>query len=127
MSVLVDTSCWVEALRKDGKAAVRQQVKHLLLAGEAAICDLILLELWNGARDQYQKDQIRRLESTLILLSIDKAVWEKAKALALLCRKNGLSIPATDLLIVAVALRHEVPVVHADKHIDLVMNAVGVN
>lgn len=124
MSVLIDTSCWIEALRNEGNPAIQQQVKHLLLSGEAAVCDMILLELWNGARGQYQKDQLRRLETTLIHLPIDKAVWDKTKELASLCREKGLNVPATDLLIVAISLRHDAPLVHADRHFDLVLNAV---
>ena len=86
---------------------------------------MILLELCNGARDRYQKDKIRQLESTLILLPIDTQTWERSKEVAVICRGKGLSMPVTDLIIVSVALRYDVPIVHADRHFDLILNAVA--
>ena len=122
MSVLIDTSCWVEALRKGGDRAIREQVRHLLLTGAAATCPMIVLELWNGARGEYEKSQLKKLDETLIYLDIDDEVWSGAKALSVLCRSNGLTIPSTDLLIISVSRRHGVSLIHSDRHFDLVLN-----
>ena len=53
--VLVDTSSWIEALRSSGRADVRERVRVLLLNGLAAWCDMVAVELWNGARGDYEK------------------------------------------------------------------------
>ena len=47
---LIDTSSWIEALRRSGRAEVRERVARLMSEGRAAWCDLVALELWNGAR-----------------------------------------------------------------------------
>ena len=47
--VLIDTSAWIDALRKDGDAEIRSSVRHITAEGRAVICDLIRIELWNGA------------------------------------------------------------------------------
>ncbi len=49
-------------------------------------------------------------------LPTTSVVWEKARLLARLCRKNGVAAPATDLLIVACARTHEVGIEHQDTH-----------
>ena len=54
---LVDTSSWIEQLRRGGDAAVRERVEALLMAGEAAWCPIVRLELWNGARSERKRSQ----------------------------------------------------------------------
>lgn len=46
--ILINTSCWVHALRRAGNPVIRARVKALMEAGEAAWCPPIRLELWNG-------------------------------------------------------------------------------
>jgi len=47
---LIDTSSWIDAMRRDGDPAVRARVLALMQSGEAAWCDMVRLELWNGLR-----------------------------------------------------------------------------
>ena len=47
---LIDTSSWIDALRRDGDPQIRARVVALMASGEAAWCDLVRLELWNGLR-----------------------------------------------------------------------------
>ena len=81
MNVLIDTSCWVEALRRSGNPAVTEQVKHLLLSGTAATCPMVMLELWNGTQGEYEKSQLKKLDENLNHLEIDDKVWSMAKDL----------------------------------------------
>lgn len=113
---LIDTSSWVEALRRQGDEVVRERVHKLLVEGQAAWCDIVLLELWNGARGDYEKKQLGQLEQEMICLPTTSLVWEMSRLLARLCRKNGVMTPATDLLIVACARTHEVGIEHQDAH-----------
>ena len=85
---------------------------------------MVLLELWNGARGDYEKSQLWMLEDTLINLTIDDTVWKKSKELASLCHGKGLTIPSTDLLIIAVSLRYDVSLIHSDKHFDLCLGSM---
>jgi len=113
---LIDTSSWVEALRRQGSEVVRDRVHKLLVEGQAAWCDMVLLELWNGARGDNEKKRLGQLEQEMICLPTTSLVWEKARLLARLSRENGLTIPATDLLIVACARTHEVDIEYQDIH-----------
>lgn len=125
MSVLIDTSAWIEALRRDGNAEVRNRVRHALRTGEAATCSMIMLELWNGARGEYERSQLRRFGDSLTFLSIDDAVWRSSWELATTCRAKGLTIPATDLLIIATALFHRAQIIHLDRHFDVYFERVA--
>ena len=117
---LIDTSAWIEQLRRDGDAAIRRQVETLLVAGDGAWCPLVRLELWNGARGTEERDVLKEMEATLPSLAIDAAVWERAAALASGSRERGIAIPATDLLVASCARHHGVALLHYDRHFDLI-------
>ncbi len=119
--MLIDTSSWVEALRRQGDGLVRERVHQLLVEGQAVWCDMVLLELWNGARGDYEKKRLAELEREMICLPTIPLVWEKARSLARLCRAKGVTVPATDLLIIACARFHETDIEYRDAHFSLVL------
>jgi predicted nucleic acid-binding protein len=118
--ILVDTSSWIEALRSDGNPAVRQRVRQLIIEGQAAWCDLVCLELWNGARGEYEKRKLAELEKEILCLNTTDEVWAFSRELARRSRKAGKTFPASDLLISACGLVHRVEIEHCDQHFDLI-------
>lgn len=119
--VLIDTSSWIEALRKRGKEEVRERVNQLLMDGEAVACHLIWLELWNGAQGQKEKNRLREIQQTIPTVKTTAETWETACELARKCRTSGCTVPATDLLIVACALTHGIQIEHCDSHFEQVL------
>lgn len=122
---LVDTSSWIEALRRDGDPDVTKRVFGLMSEGMACLCDMVILELWNGARGEKEKQGLTELEETLRFLPIDRSVWKAAKGLARTCRSGGLTIPTTDLLVFACAQWHDAELEHCDEHFNSLKAAVG--
>ena len=80
--VLVDTSSWIEALRTSGRADVRERVRNLLLNGLAAWCDMVAVELWNGAKGDYEKKKLMEFEKQITCLQTSVEVWQLARSLA---------------------------------------------
>ena len=62
---LVDTSAWIDALRRDGDERIGAAVRELTADGEAVFCDLVLLELWNGAGGDAETRLLAELEREL--------------------------------------------------------------
>ena len=116
MAKLVDTSYWIEAIRVDGKATVKDRVRALGETGEALWCDVVRLELWNGCRGERDRHQIRLLELSLNSLPIDEVAWNLAVALIRKSRDSGFTFPVTDVLIAACAVRHGIEVESSDGH-----------
>lgn len=114
---LVDTSSWIDALRRDGDATVRARVIALMRSGEAAWCDLVRLELWNGLRGASERKQMEALEADVTLLPTTDAAWTKARELARRARAAGLTVPGADLVIAACAWEHGVEMEHDDAHL----------
>ncbi len=117
---LVDTSSWIEQLRRGGDAAVRGRVEELLSTGEAAWCPVVRLELWNGARGETERRVLREMDSGLPSLEIGPAVWELSVRMAFAAREHGITVPSTDLLVAACARHHNVVIEHSDTHFDLI-------
>ena len=113
---LVDTSAWVEVLRREGDQKVRDTVTQATREKKAAICDMVLLELWAGASGLHERSVIAQMSTDLECLRIDDAVWQRAHALAQTCRASGVTVPASDLLIAACADHHGVEIIERDAH-----------
>ncbi|MEO8683168.1 MAG: PIN domain-containing protein [Vicinamibacterales bacterium] len=125
MALLVDTSAWVETLRPDGDAAVRARVESATRDGEAALCEMVLLELWMGAAGERERAVLEGLAADLQVLPIDAKVWRRAHEWARACRDAGVTVPATDVLIAACASVHHVDILARDKHFDQIARVVG--
>jgi predicted nucleic acid-binding protein len=117
---LVDTSSWIEYLRNlDSQAGKR--VEALVLAEEAGCCEMVLLELWNGARGARERRELAELEREIMLFHIDEQVWTKARQLATRCRDAGITAPAADLTIAACAVRYGLEIEHCDAHFEKIL------
>ncbi len=114
---LIDTSAWIEVLRPKGVVEIRQEVAELLREGRAAWCEIVRLELWNGALAKEMPD-LQELAENVILLPTTPEVWTGAELLARKARGTGLTLPATDLLIAACALHHGAEIIHRDRHFE---------
>jgi len=121
---LVDTSAWVEFLRDTG-SAVCVRVDQLL-EGDIATCDPIRMELLAGARDERQLDDLRRLLARTSALQTVPADYEDAAALYRTCRRGGETVRRMiDCLIAGIAIRSDLPVLHADSDFEVLSRHTG--
>jgi predicted nucleic acid-binding protein len=105
---LIDTSTWVDFLRSGTESEAGKRVGNLLRRNEAAWCDMIRLELWNGVGGSQDRKNVQELEETVVHLETDARVWDLGIGLARRAR--------ADLLIAACALRHGLEVDSTDSH-----------
>lgn len=118
---LADTSAWIEFIRRTGSAANRQ-LREGIREGAIVITDPVVMEVLAGARDEPHE---RTLSSFLAIASFvpagGPATWEQAARIYRSCRRAGFTPRSQlDCLIAAVAIREEVPVLHADRDFDLI-------
>jgi predicted nucleic acid-binding protein len=114
--ILVDSSAWVEFLRATG-SPVHLRVRSALQDGlDLASTDVIVMEILTGARDEADRDRLRRLLYGLDFLAVEgPADYENAAELYRLCRRGGETPrKLTDCLISAVAIRNEVELLCED-------------
>ena len=70
---LVDTSSWIEYLR-ERESSIGDRVEALVLSGEAAWCDITLVELWHGARGAKERRELAEMENEIDRVPVDPAV-----------------------------------------------------
>ena len=121
---LVDTSAWLFALRRDFIPVVKDRIDHLLKENAIITTGIIKLEILGGTKTQKEFQRLKTRLDALDIVETDTALWEEAYGLAFKLRRKGITVPYTDILIAASALRTESTVVHADAHFDLMANHV---
>jgi len=116
--ILVDTSAWVEFLRDTGSPACRRVDE--VLGSDLAICDPIRMEVLAGARRELHLRDLRGLLARTSLAPTYPVDYEDAAALYRTCRRSGETVrKLIDCLIAAVAIRADLPVLHADADFDV--------
>ena len=118
---LVDTSAWVQQIRRGGKADVRARVEALLIAGKAAWCAPVRLELWCGVGRDPEARTLRQFELIIPDYPVTTAVWLGAQGLAERGRRQGLTAPAMDVLVAACARHHGLELEHDDSDFEWLM------
>ena len=115
--ILIDTSAWVEFLRGTGSRACERV--DALLGTRLATCDPIRMEVLAGARDERHLNDLRRLLARASVLPTASGDYENAAVLYRACRQSGATVrKLIDCLIAAVAIRADVPILHADADFD---------
>lgn len=117
MTILVDTSAWVEYLRATGSPH-HLRLRDAIAGGEPlGWTEPILYELIAGARDPARADELRGLLLRGPLLAVRRLVdWEEAARLYRRARSRGLTVRSTvDCLVASVALRTESSLLARDR------------
>jgi predicted nucleic acid-binding protein len=121
---LVDSSAWVEFLRRKGDPKVKLIVARLLEAEQAAYTCPIRFELLSGARSGEESD----LEQALALshhFPFEQEDWRQAARLERQFRAKGLIVPRNDLFVATVAIRTGVAVLCRDAHFSAAQKVTG--
>ena len=116
--VLVDSSVWIESLRRDGRLDVKLALESLLDEYEAAWCGPVKLEVLGGARLQDRK-ALEEHFSCIPYFPMTDAAWDSAKALAWRLRDKGCTVPWNDILIAALSVKAECRIYSVYKHFNL--------
>jgi predicted nucleic acid-binding protein len=120
--VFVDSSVWIEALRRDGRIDVKLALESLLEEYEAAWCGPVKLEVLGGARAQ-DRQKLEAHFSCIPYFPMTDAAWDSAKSLAWRLRDNGCTAPWNDILIASLSRQAECRIYAVDKHFNLMHQA----
>lgn len=122
--VLIDTSVWIWALRREYHPLVKDKVEGLLAQNKVAIVPMVYLELLGGTKSEAEFRRLRSRLKALHQVPCGEREWEEAAQLAFRLRRSGKSIPYTDVLIASTAFLHDLLLLHADRHFDLIAEEI---
>ncbi len=117
MSLLVDTSVWSLALRRDAPPDLPEvdALGHALEAGEMVVTTgLILQEILQGFSGPRARKAILKRFSTLPFLVPDRADHIQAADLRNRCRRKGIQVGTIDALLAELCIRHEMTILTRD-------------
>jgi predicted nucleic acid-binding protein len=123
--VLVDSSVWIEAARREGSLEYKVGLEGLLEAAEAMFCGPIKLEVLGGARAEDRKRMAAYLES-VPYRAMDESAWQFALECAWRLRDMGHSLPWNDILIGSLSLQLACRVYCNDQHFEAMRDVLGV-
>lgn len=113
--IIVDTSAWVDYFNKPD-SAIGNSVEQMLIEGKAVIGGVILTELLQGAKIKKEFDAILEGMLSLPILGPTLNTWVEAGRISFKLRRQGVTIPTTDLIIAALALENNCMVLTLDSH-----------
>jgi predicted nucleic acid-binding protein len=127
MSLLVDTSVWSLALRRDGSSS-QAEVRFLLQALDGAepvvTTGLVLQELLQGFAGPRAAEAILAHFRALPLLQPDRTDHIAAAQVRNACRRGGVQIGTIDALLIQLCGRHDLTLlttdqdfIHASRHV----------
>ena len=120
LRTLVDSSAWVEYLRRTGSETNVRLRTMLETDAPLATTDVIIMELLCGASSVDAKRRIWGLMNRFSMLPTRPLFdYEVAAELYTRCRRSGFTPANTnDLLVAAVAIGKKVPLLAADSDFD---------
>lgn len=117
MSLLVDTSVWSAALRRDRPthgAEVRMLIRALEGSDTLFTTGLVLQEILQGFAGPKSRELIVERFSALPLIVPDRDDHIQAAELRNLCRRKGVQIGTIDALLAQLCLRHDLTMLTTD-------------
>jgi predicted nucleic acid-binding protein len=117
---LVDTSAWIHALRKDSTPLIRERIAQLLSIESIMITDMIKLELLGGTKTEKEFSRLKNRLDSIDTIPINSSVWDESFNLAFKLRRHGITVPYTDILIAACALKSGAVLLHCDAHFEMI-------
>ena len=118
--VIIDTSAWITSFRPQGDKALGDLVKDLIIKGRVLLPGIIKVELLRGTKSKREYDQLSDLLKGLTYLPVPEEFWERLSEFSFTLLRKGIVVPLTDTYIALLCIENNAPILHCDKHFDLI-------
>ena len=115
--VLPDTCAWIEYF-KPGSSTLKQTLERLLLDDDVFVCGPVLYELAQVLKSDKEKSSVMEALNSLEYIETSQDLWMKAGELSSSLRKEGKTLPFSDILIAAMAIENNLSILTVDKHFE---------
>ena len=118
MTLLVDTSVWSLALRRDSSVVSREvdALRAALEGGESVVTTgLVLQELLQGSSGPRDRREIIDRFGALPMLSPDRQDHIEAAELRNRCRRAGVQVGTIDAILAQLCIRHDLTLLSTDN------------
>lgn len=118
MNILVDTSVWSLAFRRDGDQTVPEVTRlHAALVGsdEVFTTGFVLQELLQGFTGPKARAQLVERLTAIAFLQPDRQDHIEAADVRNACRRRGVQMGTIDALLIQLCRRHELTLLSTDR------------
>lgn len=125
--ILADSSVWIDLLRRAGSPAHLELRRIIADDDPLAMTEPVAMELLSGPSDEFTARRIAHQIDGLPTLAVDpRADFREAAAIHRACRRRGTTIRSrVDCLIAAIAIRHDVELLHKDRDFETIAAVTG--
>jgi predicted nucleic acid-binding protein len=119
MTLLVDTSVWSLALRRDGAVATPEvaALREAIEGSDVVVTTgLVLQELLQGFNGPKDRQAIMDRFGALPLIQPDREDHVAAAEVRNACRRSGVQMGTIDALLIQLCGRHDLTLLSADKN-----------
>lgn len=113
--LMPDTCAWIDYFRRPS-TKLGLAVEKALSLEQVYTCGPIISELVQGVKSAREQSILLNAMQALPCLEMEQALWVKAGQLSASLRKQGKTLPFSDILIATLALEHNISILTADKH-----------
>jgi predicted nucleic acid-binding protein len=123
---LVDSTVWIEFF-KGKHINIISFISPLIEEDRIYYNGIILSELLIGASNSKEFSFLQSNFEGFRHLDADKIIFEKAAQFGFQLRRKGITVPLTDLIIAAHAIKHSLILVTSDPHFKLLQKHLKLN
>ncbi len=116
--ILVDSSAWIEYYRPQGLYMARQAVAEAVRDDKVAGHGIVRVEIVAFARNEKERRRLASDFAAFHELGPLEQDFDRAISLGYQLRREGFTVPTTDLIIAASAIRADCILYHLDAHFE---------
>lgn len=120
--IMVDTSIWIQYFR--GKLGQNEElIERGLNQNFVCVTGPILAELLQGVKSAKEYEMLGQCIDAIPYVNCEYGDWIKAGEMAFELRRKGITIPLSDIIIAAVAIRIGAEIYTRDQHFEKITAA----
>lgn len=113
--ILPDTCAWIDFF-KGNQTPLAASLEQSLVQREVVTCGVVLCELLQGVKKPGEELLMLNALQALPHLEMTRELWGTAGRLSATLRKNGQTLPLSDIIIATLAMSHACSVLTVDHH-----------
>jgi len=118
--VIIDTSAWIDSFRPKVDQNFSLLVKDLITKNRVLMPGIIMAELLRGTKTKSEFNQLSDLLKGITYLPVAEEFWGHLSEFSYQLFRKGISAPLTGTYISLLCIQSKVPLLHRDKHFDLI-------
>lgn len=113
--IIVDTSIWITFFRYP-LSQEKKEIDLLIDNDQAYLVGIVLSELLQGTKSKKELCLLRSKIDVLPFLETTYGIWSKAGIISYSLKRKGITIPLSDCLIAAIAVKNNCQIYSLDPH-----------